>query len=344
MTTATSYRIQIGKQTISSNTKENERLLLSLCIRLGMDGFGGSCEMTLGDVQNTLPQTGDSFSVELDIGNGVQAVFTGVIDSVCINSSSLSIIAFDSLNKLLTFRTEASYENVDVDFVVKDVLQQAGVNIGRVVKGFRMASYVLTRNTGALAQVLELAQWCGADLYTDGKGKAHFITPAEKGKELTFHFATNIKQMEIMVAPPVHDSIEVFGEGAASSKGAEKYYWLTKDLSGVSGKSAIDEQGVVSTGKLGKRPRHLNLGAVRSGESAQYVAQACMKAQAARWLRGRMAVFGTPGVLPGDTIKIENIPDKHQAALLLQTRHSLRVRQVKHSFNRTLGFMTQMEF
>jgi hypothetical protein len=57
-----------------------------------------------------------------------------------------------------------------------------------------------------------------------------------------------------------------------------------------------------------------------------------------------MEVSGAPAVMPGDTITIKDIPAKHPLAALLQGAHSLRVRGVRHTFSRTDGFITRMEF
>jgi hypothetical protein len=219
-----------------------------------MDGAGGVCELRLGDPEAPAPQAGEPLRVELDAGDGLRKVFTGTVDTVRIDATGQHVTAYDDLHKLAGLETEASYENVDVDFVIKDVLQRAGVATGRISKGFNLPSYVLTRSPGALRQVLELADWCGADLFGDSEGKAHFVTPAEQGAAHGFEFAMNVLQIEIQATPPIHDSVEVFGEGAAGSQGADKFCWLASDLAGVSGQAAIDPQGAVAVGRTGNDP------------------------------------------------------------------------------------------
>jgi len=344
MTAALAYRIEIGRQTASSDADRNERQLLSLLVRLGMDGASGVCELLFGGPEAPAPQAGDPLRVELDAGDGLRKVFTGTVATVRIDTTGQHVTAYDDLHKLACFETEASYENVDVDFVIKDVLQRAGVAGGRITKGFKLPSYLLTRSPGALRQLLELAGWCGADLFGDNEGRAHFVTPTEQGAAHGFDFATNVLQIEIQATPPIHDSVEVFGEGAAGSQGADKFCWLASDLAGASGQAAIDPQGAVAVGRTGKTPRRLTLGVVRSGEAAQHVAEAQMRALAARWLRGRIEVLGRPGVLPGDRVRLINILPRHAAANLLLGPHSLRVRQVSHVLSRRRGFVTRMEF
>jgi hypothetical protein len=344
MTAALAYRIEIGRQTASSDAVGNERQLLSLLVRLGMDGTGGVCEIRLGDPEAPAPQAGEPLRVELEAGDGLRKVFTGTVDTVRIDATGQHLTAYDDLHKLAGLETEASYENVDVDFVIKDVLQRAGVATGRITKGFHLPSFALTRCPGALRQLLELAGWCGADLFGDSEGRAHFVTPAEQGAAHAFDFAANVLQIEIQATPPIHDSVEVFGEGAAGSQGADKFCWLANDLAGVSGQAAIDPHGEVAVGRTGKTPRRLTLGVVRSGEAAQHVAEAQMRALAARWLRGRIEILGRPGVLPGDLLRVAHVPPAHAAADLLLGPHALRVRQVSHVLSRRRGFVTRMEF
>ena len=64
MTDSLAYCIRVGALTVSNKATGNERLLLSLDVRLGMDGFGGVCELLLGDPENAPPQIGDALSVE----------------------------------------------------------------------------------------------------------------------------------------------------------------------------------------------------------------------------------------------------------------------------------------
>jgi hypothetical protein len=309
-----------------------------------MDGYGNRCELLLGDAENTAPQANDSITVELDAGDGMQKIFTGIVDTVNITATEQHISAFDSLNHSVRLQTENSYEDVDADFVVKDILKQASISTGKIITGIHLAALVVSKNTAAIQQLLQLAQWCGADLYSDGEGKAHFTAAKDTGKQHSFQYGVNLQSLALQTIPPIYDSIEVIGEGAASSQGAEKFYWLAKDLSGVTGKAAIDDKGMVKTGSLGKTPRRLILGAVRSGEAAKQVAENTMQVLASRWLRGRMLVMGAPQIKLADSIKVTDIPSKHSAATLLQGSHTLRVRGICHTLDRKRGFITQVEF
>jgi hypothetical protein len=172
----------------------------------------------------------------------------------------------------------------------------------------------------------------------------HFTTPAEGGAKHGFRFTENVLRLELQAVPPRWDGALVHGEGAAASKGADKAHWLAKDLTGVTAKAALDAQGQVTAGKEGAHARRWVLGAVRSAEAAGAVAQAQMKAAAARWLQGFIEVFGEPAVMPGDAVTLTGIPQNHALAGLLQGPHQLRVRGVRHRLTRQGGLVTRMEF
>lgn len=341
---ALGYAIRIGRQQVGSDAARNERLLLSLDVSLGMAGAGGACDIRLGDPAGTLASPGDAVSVELDTGAGSRRVFTGTVDRVQLDATGQTIRACDGLRELARLEVDAVYEDVQADFVVKDLLGRAGLAAGTVARGFKLSSLRLKREGGALRHLLQLAQWCGADLHTDGEGQVHFTTPAEAGTKHRFRFTENVLRLDLQAAPPRWDGLQVHGEGAAASRGADKAHWLAKDLSGVAGKAALDAQGRVSGGREGKQSQRWVLGAVRSGEAAGEVAQAHLKALAARWLRGFVEVFGEPAVMPGDGVELTGIPAGHALAGLLQGPHALRVRGVRHRLTRQDGLVTRMEF
>ena len=341
---ALAYALRIGRQQVGSDAARSERLLLSLEVALGMSGAGGACDIRLGDPSGMLPTAGDDVSVELDTGAGSRRVFTGRVDRVVLDATGQTVRACDGLRDLARLEVDAVYEDVQTDFVVKDLLGRAGATVGTVARGFKLSSLRVKREGGALRHLLQLAQWCGADLHTDGEGRVHFTTPAEAGARHSFRFTENVLRLDLQAVPPRWDGALVHGEGAAAAKGADKAHWLAQDLTGVTAKAALDAQGQVTAGKEGAHARRWVLGAVRSAEAAGAVAQAQMKAAAARWLQGFIEVFGEPAVMPGDAVEIAGIPQGHALVGLLQGPHRLRVRGVRHRLTRQGGLVTRLEF
>jgi hypothetical protein len=183
---------------------------------------------------------------------------------------------------------------------------------------------------------------CGADLFTDGDGKVNLAVPKSGSSDHSFRFGETVLAMELRRAPAAFDGVEVWGEGAASTKGTDKAHWLSTDLSGVSGKASIDSGGAPQSSS-GTRTLRVSDGAIRSGGVAQDTATAWAKALASHWLEGTIEVFGAPEVEPGDLIEITDLPREHGATKLLEG-HLLRVRAVRHTLDRDRGLRTRLEF
>lgn len=337
------YRVMIGGQTASSRLQESTCQLLALQVELTMDGVGGRCLLELSGATTTL-HADDAVSVELSAGENPQRVFTGKVETVRIGAASQQVVASDGLVVLARLELEAAYESVQVGFIVRDILQQAGLTPGKVETGPQLTAYALHRGPRALRHLQELTALAGAELYTDDQGMVHFAAPQPGPAEHTFQYAQDVRSLELQAAPPLYDSIEVWGEGAASTQGADKYYWLVTDLTGVNGKAAVNASGQVTPGSTGQRPRYVSRGAIRSGEAARDMAAAQMKRVVARWLRGHLEVGETPGVEPGKLVRIEGLPADHSAATLLQGGRLPRVRRVRHTLDRQRGFITRLDF
>lgn len=337
------YKANIGSITASSKRQENQCQLLGLFVELSMDNVGGRCVLEVSSDTST-PNMGDVVKVELDSGAGVKPVFNGEVESVTLTAYSMRIYANDGLVKLANLDIESAYEDVSAGFIVKDLLSQAGLTVGEVEDGPNFTSYVLHRGPRALRHIQTLSQLCGADLYTDGEGKAHFSVPKDGSADFTFSYGETVLEMDFKEVPLLFDGIEVVGEGAASSQGADKYFWLAKDLAGVSAKSSCDTDGNLNSGKKGKLSQLELNGSIRTGEDAQAVADAKMTALACRRLQGKLRVFATPGIEPGNLISIDELPEEHAAAKAIASGAVLRARSVRHELDRTQGFITSMEF
>lgn len=340
----TGYLAKVGAYTASNNPRGSDRQLLQIQVELGMDGAGGWCSVELAGADFAPVQPGEAVHIKLDGGQGLVSVFTGAAEAVETTATTQRIKASDALTKLARIEVEAAYAEVHADFIIKDLLSKAGAKPGTVAKGPNLPSYLVHRGPRALGHLRKLAQLCGADLYTDGAGAVHCAVPRTGSADHSFNYGENIIVMALQRAQPAYDSVEVWGEGAASSAGADKAHWLCTDLSGVSGKAALDASGHVVAGKLGKQPIRIRDGAIRSGGAAQDVASARMTAIAAGWIRGRMEVFGTPAVMPGDLIGLKKLPATHAASRLLEGGRALRVRSVRHVLDRERGFVTRLEF
>ena len=338
----TAYQVTVGAYRATSDKRQSSRELLSLVVERGLGCIGGRCMVELGDAGFAPAEAGAPVSVSLDAGEGAVDVFTGTAYAFETSAVAQIVRAADGLAKLARMQVEGAYADVSADVVVKDLLNKAGAAIGRVTSGPRLASYVVHRDPRALHHLEALAALCGADLSTDGDGKVNLALPKTGEPDHSFGFGETVLALELRHATAAFDGVEVWGEGAASSKGSDKAHWLSTDLSGVSGKASIGHTGVPQS-SAGTRVLRFTDGAIRSGGVAEDVAAAWAKALASRWLEGAIEVFGAPEVEPGDLIAIGGLAREHGATKLLEGR-TLRVSAVRHTLDRDHGLRTRLEF
>ena len=335
------YTVTVGSQISASDGQEEDRLLVSLTTQLGMDSGCGYCILDLADADYTPPAQGDEVTVELDSGEGSTRVFTGEVDTVETIAGAQRITAFDGISKLGRLELEASYEEVSIDDIVKDLMDQASVTPGKVDECPQVPSFVLFRGSGVLQHIMQLARFCGKDLYTDGQGQINFTGPLTTGTEHSFEYGLNILNLELRNEPAFRDSAEIWGEGAAGSQGADKYYWLSNDLAGLNGMAAIDN-GQVVAGKINSSPLQEVMASLRSGEAVSEIAENRMQAVASKLNSGQITVYGSPNVMPGDTLLVTNLPENHSATDMFRDG-GLRIRNVQHRLSLEAGFITRLE-
>ena len=87
----TAFKVQIGSALASSTASESQRQLLQLRVDLNMDGPSAHCFIELAD--GTPPAPGDAVEVKLDAGDGMQAVFTGIVACVEAGATGQTVLA-----------------------------------------------------------------------------------------------------------------------------------------------------------------------------------------------------------------------------------------------------------
>ena len=341
---STQYQAKLGSYSASNKAQDGDRLLLALLVEQSMDGIGGRCVAELSGAGFDPVAIGDAVEIKLDAGAGAFTVFTGKVSASQTSATSQRIEAQDGVADLARVELESAYENVALDFIIKDLIAQGGASAGKVCKGPEVPAYVVHRQPRLLGQLRRLAQACGADIHADGAGKVNVSTPEQTGDSHEFTFGESIRALELGAWLLPWDSVEVWGEGAGSAKGKEKSHWLCSDLSGVSGKAMVDDAGKVSTGKLGSRPLLVRDGALRDGGAAEDSAKARMNWLVSRRIGGRIEVNAAPQVMTGDLVKIAKLPSEHGAAKLLAAGAKLRVRGVQHRLDRDQGLVTRIDF
>lgn len=338
---STAYVATVGPYRADSDPRQGDRLLLALVVERGMDA-PGRCIVELADPLHAQVDSGTAVTVKLDAGNGSHTVFTGEAYASSVTATAQTVRAADGLAKLAAARMEATYADVTSDFILKDLIGKAGAQAGTVEPGPSLGTYVVHRQPRTLYHCGVLAALAGADLWTDGDGKVQCAAPKSGSADHRFKLGETILALDLRAEAPAADGIEVWGEGAAGSKGADAAHWLTTDLAGVTGKAAVKE-GKAQPDQAGAHSIRLNAAALRAGDAAAEVAKAWAGAAAARGVRGRIEVAGAPAVEPGDLIGLDGLPKDHAAAKMLAGGKTLRVRSVRHVLDRTRGLRTMLE-
>jgi hypothetical protein len=249
------------------------------------------------------------------------------------------------MGRLAELELEKSYEEVSAGFIVKDLVDAAGAKAGTLDEGPSFPRYVLHGGTRALQHAQRLGNLIGADLYTDGDGRVHFRRPEPQAARHELHWGERVLDLELAQRERLGDSIDVWGEGSAGTDGADREHWLPTDLSGVRGQATLEgtpDDPRVSVGRLGKRPRVVVDGAIRSVDAAEDVAAALMQAQALRPFVGSVLLPGLVDIDPGDWIELSELPASLRPSSARTVK--LRVRRLWHSLSPTAGLLTRLGF
>ncbi|WP_020394494.1 hypothetical protein [Thiolinea disciformis] len=337
------YKVTAGSYVATNQIKDNDRLLLSLTTELGMDGLGGFCQFELSGANFKPLAIGESVKVELNTGQGMHTVFTGQVTDMEISAGTQKILALDAISRLASKQLAIVYEKVKLHFIIKDLISQADLECGEICQGAEVQSYLIHPHQPLLSHLTKLAECCGADLYCKGDGKIYVTTPTQRGTEHHFEFGRQIRALQVIEQRLPFDSIELWGEGAGGTQGAEKAHWLSADISSISSKVSLDQQGNVRSGSLGKQVRRVYDGALRTQEAVEQSALARMTWLASRRIGGKISVHGTASVMPADLVVLDKIPKDHSVTpLLKENNHPLRVRCVRHELSRQTGLVTHL--
>ncbi len=334
---ATQFDIAVGSLTAKSNDDQSKWYLTSLSTDLGIGGVGHGT-LHVASQGAALPKIGDEVTIKVD----ATQIFAGHVLGFETTENEIVVHAADGLAKLAKLEVQGVYENKTAGAITKEILQKAGLQPGTVEDGPKFSQYILRRGPRAMRHIEDLAARAGFSLFADPRGKIHFAAPKTESADHTLEFAVHVLTAQLRAEAPALDSVVVWGEGAGE-KGDDKEHWLTTKLSGLTGKAAIDDKLAVKANQEGKYPRTVHDGTVRTSADAKAQAKARMTVLASRLLHGFIETLGNAKVEPGQSIKIDKIPDKHPLHALAADK-VLHVRRVQQAFSARRGFVTRMEF
>jgi hypothetical protein len=337
------YTAAFGPYTVTNIDRDRKQILFSLKTEIGMDRMG-FCQAEISGTDCAPLAPGDPVTVDLDSGGGMVRVFTGQVEESRISEKGQQVLALDNISLLREKEVEALYEDTSLTDLIKDLLRRIEVKPGDICPGPEVPLYLVHRRPDLHNHLHQLAEICGADIYCTGDGKLHVAAPGQGVEEHIYTSGVNVLHLELYQKQLPYDSVEVAGEGAGSSLSEDKAHWLNTEVATVCGQAALDEEGAVTTGSLGGKPRYVREGALRSTEASEMSAKARMIWLASRLIGGRMQVYDAAAVMPGHTIRLKSLPEKHAAGQLLAHGYTLRVRRVCHQLSAENGLVTQLEF
>lgn len=331
------HDIRLGALTVSNTSDRASARMLRLCSELTMDGVGVA-RVVLAPGEYELPETGAVVALSLDSGDGSRAVFSGAVLEIECAALEVRVTAVGGLGALGRIECARAFEHAKAGDIARALLNLVGATAGTIEAGPSFPSYILHRGPSALQHLWRLARLCGVDVFEDADGRVHFAGVASRGAEHRLQARARVLALTVSSASPSRTGATVWGEGAASTKGAERAHWLAAELTSVSATTRAEGDDFKDS-----RNSWTLSGAVRSGEVASTLAKAQVRARSARGLRGEFTVTGAPRIVPGDVVVLDALPREHAASALVDGV-PLRARAVQHSLGPRTGYVTRVEF
>ena len=327
MLTRPAYKLTIGDKLVDTTDEPLTSTVVDLTVALDLDTPADSFTLALGNVGGLQPVQDDEAQIELGYGDngGLTLVMTGKVVTAEPNLTTTRIVGYASADALLRTFVEQTYENQTSGAIVRDLATKAGLDVAVAEDGIDFPSYVVDGRRSAHAQMRDLAELCGFDLYVNADGGLVFAKFVNGNRQHVFEFGKHIVALDLLRAPPRAGRVEAWGESPTGTEGGGASAWLTRDFS--------DSRGDAGTGDtfLLERP------ALRTRDAALAAANAALTSIQRRRLRGRVVTIGRPEVQLGDALRLGDMPDES-----LNGRY--QVRSVTHRITKLGGFTTTVGF
>jgi len=322
------YKLTVGDRIVDITDEPQASTVVDLTVSVDMDTPADCFTLVLGQVNGLKPERDDEAVIELgyaDNGDLTQ-VMAGTVVMVEPGLTTSRVIGYSAVQALLRTFVDQTYESKTAGQIVRDLADQAGVDITTAEDGITFPAYVIHGRRSIYHHMRDLADLCGFDLYIDANGKLIFEEFVSGNTVHVIEYAKQIIELDVLQIPPRAEEVEVCGESPSGSQGERAWAWLTKDFSGSKGTAGSGEPKL-----LLERP------ALRTADAAQAAAEAARTHIQRRTLRGRLLTVGQPQVKLGDAIRLRDVPE---GAL----NDTFQVRSVTHRITKLEGFTTAIEF
>lgn len=268
----------------------------------------------------------DAMTIDLTAGDVSARVMTAEVQAIHLSLGVLTVVGRTGMQRLAGARVNQVYENQSVGPIVRDLAQQAGVQVGQVDDGGTHPYVVAHESKSVLGTIKTLAAREGMDVYFDSDNKLSVRRLDRPGTAYTFRYGIDILDVWLASTQPPVDRVLVHGESPASQRGMDTWHWLARDLGPFRGQSG---QGAWTLA--------VHEGAARTRDAATTAASARLGAIRDTSTVGQLIVLGHPRVKLGDAITIADSPPSG-------LNGDFKVQAVRHVFNKRTGFVTQIGF
>jgi phage protein D len=308
------YEVNIGSEMFST---ENGNDIISIHVIRSVGLPTDSCEVFLVGSKSYSFERDDEVKVKLGYDEELVPVFNGFVDKIEYGISMVRLTSLGPALGLLRLRIDRIYLNQTAGKIVKDLAQEAGLNIAEASDGINLPTYVVDDTANAYEHILRLAERCNFVVYITEDDKLIF-KEWNGSKKHTLEYGKDLIRVEELDFVPLYGSTRIFGESPASVKGAETSHWLTKQEI----RSEAGSGDVLSIADA----------AIRDTETAETVAKA--KLDKLKYTFSTVVeTVGNPDIKVGNTIALEGMPNS-------AIDGELEVRGVAHYLSKIKGFTT----
>lgn len=322
------YKLTIDGKVVDTTDEARASTVVDLTVTLDIDTPADSFALVLGQVGSFHPQRDDDAKLGLGYvdNGGLTQVMAGTVVTVEPNLTTTRVIGHSAVAALLRTTVDQTYEIKKAGEIVRDLADQAGVDVGTAEDGIAFPVYVVDGRRSVYYHMRDLADLCGFDLYVNADGKLVFEKFLNGKAVHVFEYARHIVELAVLQAPARAGKVEAWGESPAGSQSDESWAWLVKDFSASKGASGSGDPLL-----LVERP------VLRTADAARTAADAALTAAQRRTLRGRLLSVGRPEVKLGDAIRLAGLPDQ-------SLNKNYQVRSVVHRITKRGGFTTAVGF
>jgi len=292
---------------------------------LGLGDAGGEPAFSIS-VRGTEVKHGDTVTIELANGDRSATVMTATVASVHSTLEYTRVIARTALQTLAGTRVNHTYQNQSVQQIVKDLAQQASIDVGDIDTGSTYPCLLVHESKSLLGAITDLGKREGLDVYVDPDNKLTVKAFSKSSADHTLYYGIHILGLSMDHRPQQAAHVTVVGESPSSNQGSNSWPWIVKDASGVKGEVGS------GNGLLALRD-----GALRSKDAADLFAKQKFGAGKDAASRGQCRLLGNPLIKLGDAIEIKDAPKPELNGLFKVTR-------VRHVLSKSEGYITHVEF